>query len=83
LIYFKSALAGIVAALLACAAYIGISYYEVQDSLRMLAARSPTDTFFVYVQWQLFSLESLIVTAALFLCGAYWMFRRLRLQRAS
>lgn len=83
MIYVKSILVGSVTAVLAWAAYICISYYDVQESLRMLAAQSPTDTFLVYVQWQLFSLQSLIVTTALFLCGAYWMFRRLRLHRAS
>jgi len=46
----------------------------------MLAAQSPTDTYFVVVDWQLPSLPYLIVTAALFLAGAYWMFRRLRSQ---
>jgi len=80
MIYFKSVLAGIVTAVLASIVYIGIEYYYVQWRLRMLAAQSPTHTIFVAVDWHLFSQPSLIVSAALFLAGAYWMFRRLRTQ---
>ena len=80
MIYFKSALAGIITAMLASAVYIAIGYSYMQARARMLAAQSPTDTYFVVVDWHVPSLPSLIVTAALFLAGAYWMFRRLRSQ---
>jgi hypothetical protein len=81
MIYLKSALAGIVTGVLASAVYIGIGYSYVQARLRMLAAQSPTETYFVVAHSHLFSLPFLIVTAALFLAGGYWMFRRLRLQQ--
>jgi hypothetical protein len=81
MIYFKSALAGIVTAVLANAVYIGIGFSYTEARMRMLAAQSPTHTVFLEVQWHPFSLESLIVTTALFLAGAYWMFRRERLRQ--
>lgn len=83
MIYFKSALAGIVTAVLASAAYIVVGYSYMQARVRMLAAQSPTDTYFVVVQWHLPSLDSVITMTALFLAGAYWMYRRLRLHRVS
>lgn len=82
MIYLKSALAGIITAVLASAVYAAIVYTYVQVRLRILAAQSPTDTYFVVAHWHPLALQSVITMTALFLAGAYWMFRRLRLQQA-
>ena len=80
MIYLKSAFAGIVTALLASTAYIAIGYFYVQWRVKMLAAQSPTDTYFLVAHWHPLLLQSAITLTALFLAGAYWMFRRLSTQ---
>jgi hypothetical protein len=77
MIYIKSVLAGIVTVVVTTAVYSALGYAYLQTRLWMLRHANPGDTYFVVAHWH-FSALSLIPEFAVFLCGAYWMFRRLR-----
>jgi hypothetical protein len=81
MIYIKSVLAGITTVAVTVFLYSAFVYCYVQARLWMYRRLNPADTFFVVAHWRFYSVPSLIATAAVFLCGAYWMFRRLRTQQ--
>jgi hypothetical protein len=77
-IYFKSVLAGIVTVVVTTALYSAVIYARLQTRLWMYRRASPGDTFYVEIHWHPFTLPSIAVMLLIFLCGAYWMFRRSR-----
>ena len=81
-IYLKSVLAGIVTVGITTLLYGAVIYAWVQARMWMDSRANPGDTYFVVVDWH-FSGFSLVLALAIFFCGAHWMFRRLRLHRAS
>jgi hypothetical protein len=81
MIYFKSVLAGIVTVVVTTVLYSAVMYAYVQARLWMYSHAGPDETYFVVVHWNLFALPSIVTAIAVFLCGAYWMFRRLRTEQ--
>jgi hypothetical protein len=80
-IYFKSALAGIVTLVIGTALYGAVIYARLQVHLWTLRHANPGDTYFVVEHFHFFDLPSLVTAIAVFLCGSYWMFRRLHTQQ--
>jgi hypothetical protein len=82
MIYLKSVVAGIVTVVATTLMYSAIMHAYLQTRLWMYRRANPGDTYFIVVHWH-FSALSLIPDFAVFLCGAYWMFRRLRTQQRN
>ena len=81
MIYFKSALAGIVTVVTTALFIRAAEYAYAQTRMWADLRANPGDTYFVVVHLNLFSAAYLVAALAVFMCGAYWMFRRLRLQQ--